>query len=273
MLLALAETLLTRCNPSPTAFFDWLNPQISDDLLRGIAQADYGYDIENNLKALLEIRNDGIILSHKCVPNVGEVLQLTQYSEPDRDGSGYEGHLRRAFSAATLIRAGVDPANGRGSSSNFVLRDPTIVQLIRSVLVLDSDAIAPALRLLVWSVLQDEATNAEAAFLALGVLLLEAAQPHGDADEHWLCELSEWVIAMEAVARWADSDWFQWWDTRWLLGLNYADPKSSSQELAGHWQSVSLQILVEFRVPQPPRAAAAFFELAERLTQPGHVHI
>jgi hypothetical protein len=267
MLIALAETLLARYNPTPTALLVWLKPQISDDLLRDIAAADYGCELEANFRGLLEVRDDGVIISHKCLPNLGEVLALTQYSEAGEGGASQRGHLKRAFSAATLIRAGVDPANGRNINSNFSLRDPSIVQLIRSVRVLGSDAIAAAARLLAWAVLQDQAEDNESAFLALGIVLLEATRPHVDADEHWLCELTEWAIAMEAVARSNDRRWVDEWDTRWFVGLNYYN-RTSSQFFAEQWQSVSLEILAESRDPQPRRVSDAFFALAEHLSEP-----
>jgi hypothetical protein len=239
-------------------------------MLEEIAAADYGQNVREHLAALRSIRDEGVVFAPMLAVPAGEVLALVRWSEPDGPawspgGHGVRGHLLRAFCCAALIRAGVEPINQ--THSNYPLHDATIVQLIRSTLALSPEASTAALRVLAWCTLQDCATDETYAFLALGILLLATSLTHDESDGQWLRQLSDWVIAIEAVARSRTQLWRDTWDTRWLLGLEYHD-RSPLKEVAARWQSVAWAVLVEPPVPHPTSAAPALLAIAERLTEP-----
>ena len=48
----MVEQVAQRFDPNPDAIFDVLLPEITDDMLREIATADYGNDIEQHLAPL-----------------------------------------------------------------------------------------------------------------------------------------------------------------------------------------------------------------------------
>jgi hypothetical protein len=232
-LFSLAEPLLDRCEPSPTALLDWLRSRIEDDMLEEIARADYGWAANEHLAALRRIRDEGTVFTPMKIVPAGEVLSLVRWSEPDdptrtNESHGARGHLLRLFCCAALARAGVEPMNQ--THSNYGLQNTTIVQLLRSALALGPEAGTPSLRFLAWCALQEGTADEEYPFLALSIMLLATSLRHHEADGVWLWQLSDWVIGVEAVARSRTQFWRDTWDTRWLLGLGY-DERSPLKEM------------------------------------------
>ena len=264
-LLALAQPLLARCDPSPTALLDWLRPQLDDALLDVIARADRGCESEEYLVHLRRLRDEDDP-DPKHAYQALEVLQLTRWSEPDHpreeERRGRRGHLGRIFCCAVLLRAAADPGMpycdvGQGENQ-------TIIQFIASALALGQEASAASLRLLAWRAgsLTDE--EDEYPFLALGILLLATTLDGGEDGGSWLRQLADWVVAVEAVVfsrrelRDRRQPWLWVENPAWLLGLTHFTQRHET------WRAVTWSVLVEPPTPPPAAAAAALRGIAER---------
>ncbi|MEZ4663519.1 MAG: CPCC family cysteine-rich protein [Caldilineaceae bacterium] len=226
---------------------------VHDGLLRSIAQADYGMNVDEHLAALRGIHAGKIPVPIAWEPR--EVLELVRWSQPDGpngrwDGkdAGRDGHLQRAFACTALLLIANEPENsGRLMGSE----KDSIIQLIGSVLALDLKLERPALRLLSECVLAIGLGDEELPFFALGILLLAATLP--DIEPQHLGELGEWVIAEEARLR---SELMPSWQPpadQWLLGL------ASYNSYQDAWQATTVNIL-EKAIPTLPSSVAVVLE-------------
>ena len=107
-----------------------------DALLRGIAEADHGTDVERHLDALRELR-DSLTLSAVPLWHPGEILELECWSEPPRPGPDTgealrRAHLARAFACAALLAATADEGVGYGPDGEH----QTLARLLDSVIAL-----------------------------------------------------------------------------------------------------------------------------------------
>jgi hypothetical protein len=187
--------LLGRLNPSRDLLFDLMREKTDDRTLHEIALADYGNDEKEHFGAIQRIRDTGRI--PRPIPwQGGEVLTLTQYSEPETDEwegsrSGMPGHLGRAFVCAVLLRADAEFAeDGRSEAS-----ETTIIQLVGSALVLDNDIADAALGFLAWRSIRS--IDADRPFFALAVLLLAFLRRRTIFSDDEYGRLAEWVMAEE----------------------------------------------------------------------------
>ncbi|MEZ4712069.1 MAG: CPCC family cysteine-rich protein [Caldilineaceae bacterium] len=232
---------------------------VHDGLLRSIAEADYGMNVEEHLAALRQIHAGKILVPIEWEPR--EVLELVRWSQPDGpngrwDGkdAGRDGHLQRAFACTALLHIANEPENsGRLMGSE----KDSIIQLIGSILALDLKLQRPALRLLSERMLALDLGDAELPFFALGILLLAATLP--DIEPQHLGELGEWVIAEEARLR---AELMVSWQPpadQWLLGLasynNYQDA----------WQAATVSILEGIIPAMPSSVATVLRAIVERI--------
>ncbi|AFZ15657.1 hypothetical protein Cri9333_4895 (plasmid) [Crinalium epipsammum PCC 9333] len=252
----------TRFNPSEDALLYWLRERVDRSMLEEIAMADYSYNYELHLSALLKV-HQGEALPVPIPWEPREVLELTRWSEPDdlyiekykvsksfnKGSKGIPGHLIRAFACTLLLRAVVEPEN----RNSFDGENSTIVQLVSSAIHLGQDAATATVRFLAWCVEQvPHHYETERPFYVMGILLLEVflatdkkkknSKKKKNAKETY-CEslllLCDWVMDEEAKVRNNDNVP----SSDWLLGLTFFDIKHDT------WKLLTRQLLIEPIVP------------------------
>ncbi len=162
---------LARLKPSAQPLFDLVFRRVDDSMLREIAEADYGFGVDEHLEALLAIKHGQIPAPMEWEPK--EVLELTRWSEPDEpDGTweptGERGHWMRLWACAVLIRAAVEPEN----EFRFLGEESTIIQLVASAMRLGPEAAQATLQFLAWHLEYRVVEIEKSPYSAVGALLL-----------------------------------------------------------------------------------------------------
>jgi hypothetical protein len=104
---------LAAFKPDPDPLIKIINHHVDDAMLREIAAADYGQDIEQHLAPLRTLRDGGVPPEPRSwYPD--EVLELIRWSQPDDptwqpSGRGEDGYWMRAFACAALLQSGLSP--------------------------------------------------------------------------------------------------------------------------------------------------------------------
>lgn len=184
-----------------------VSERIDDGMLREIAGADYGRDIDQHLAPLLGLRDFGTI-PRPLQWEPREVLELIRWSEPDDPewgpgGHGERGHWMRMFASAQLLRCEFDPANIGQSADG---QNQTLAALLVSLKAVGEGLEPAAAALVMWAIeaLEGE-TSAhevrfdEAAFFGTGLLWL-IVRGGIAVPEEALLALCEWIAACEAIA-------------------------------------------------------------------------
>jgi hypothetical protein len=97
---------LAAFKPDQTGLFKIIARHVDDAMLREIAAADYGQDIEQHLAPLRTLRDGGMPPEPRSwYPD--EVLELIRWSQPDDptwqpSGRGSRGHWMLAFSCSEV---------------------------------------------------------------------------------------------------------------------------------------------------------------------------
>jgi hypothetical protein len=179
----MSDDLLARLDPTDEPLFALLFQHVDDAMLAKISRADYGYDAGIHLEALHRIREGAIPVPMPWNP--GEVLGLTQWTEPDDSTQkdiqiGIRGHWIRLFACTVLIRASIQLQNYDYKTEDWAYLDEneTIVQFLDSALKLSSDTSLAALQFLGWrmqypiqcALLDEEVANEP--YYAVAMLLL-----------------------------------------------------------------------------------------------------
>jgi hypothetical protein len=247
--------LLAAFHPSRNALLDVLRPLVDDSMLLEMAEADYGYSVEEHFTQLRKIRDTGEVPAP--LPwEPGEVLSLIHWSELEdptwKPGStGIRGHRMRAFACAALLQAAEDQTSNCSSGENSL-----VVQAQGSAGVLGPETRIAAGSALAWRVLHAPSLE-EGPFFSFGLLYLAAVYGVGRHSEEQLLRLAEWVEAEETRAR--ENDDALIWDDRWLLGLsNFDSCYAGWQRLARHLRERASRL-------RTPEARAKVSELAARI--------
>ena len=215
-----------------------LAARADDGLLRGIAEADHGIDVERHLDALRELR-DSLTLSAVPLWHPGEVLELERWSEPPRPGPDPAGalrraHLARAFACAALLAAAADERVGYAPDGEH----RTLVRLLDSVIALDDPALeADALAFVRRRVDGGLDDPEELTFFLLAQLLLTVRAPGAAPDLPAVCLLARRTAAEEVRVRnalrarptpppWVD-------DASWPIGLAVFDQSARTWRRLG----------------------------------------
>jgi hypothetical protein len=146
--------LLNRFEPEPEGLLREISLHVDDEMLKEIAAADYGQDVERHLAALRPI-HDTSMFPPDMYWYPTEVLELIRWSQPENPDwkpgrTGEFGHWMRAFSCAAVLRATCEPWNYRGDCG-FV---ETTIHLILSLRVLPADLTRLAAGFLSWLMIQ-----------------------------------------------------------------------------------------------------------------------
>lgn len=200
------------------AAIDYLRRRLDEGMLREIAAADYGQDIEQHLEALLPAWKGGeLVKLDPWYPM--EVLELTRWSTPGglnpHETPDIRGHLMRAYSCAVLL-----------ATPDFEPEKETLIQLLESMLLLGSDASEALARFLVWMIPTLEHEDDRPFFaLALSSIPLLGAVEVTTYQEY---ELEQWVVEEEAYERSYLSGFSpDYCDAQWLFGLSFNNMRNS----------------------------------------------
>ena len=147
----MTESWLKSFKPNADDLLDRLLPMIDDDMLREVAEADYGSDIDLHLAPLKHFRNERRVPSLEWHPR--EVLELIRWSQPDEVGwkpgsTGRRGHLLRAFACAALLKSYERPGN-IGTWNSF---NETAIQLADSLQALDEKLVLDGITFFAWCI-------------------------------------------------------------------------------------------------------------------------
>lgn len=224
----MSKQWLESFEPNPDPLLNLLGSQIDDAMLREIAAADYGNDLEEHLRPLKAFRDEGVVPALDWNPR--EVLELIRWSEPEDKGwkpggHGRYGHLLRAFACSALLRsyeAEENRDNDRWHSFN-----ETAVQLADSLTALGDQFVAVGIRFFGWCVEHlaplDE-DGVEPPFL--GFALLYLALKRRKTKDEAVISLCNWID--DSVSTLLQQN--QWCATRkfdWLLSTNFHNLKNN----------------------------------------------
>jgi hypothetical protein len=154
---------------------------VDDSMLREIAAADYGMDVEEHLEQLRAIKNGKVPTPMEWEPK--EVLELIRWSEPEDatwspGSTGRRGHWMRLFSCAALLRAAAEPEN----DGYFTGEDSTIIQLVDSAVKLGEKTSLVALKFLCWRMQYRTLDEWDRPYFAIAILLLSVFLDKCDPD-------------------------------------------------------------------------------------------
>lgn len=174
----------------PGALLDWLRPRLTPEIMKSIAAADYGFGYDDNLAALGDIRETGL-LPIPLDSRLHEVCALCRWADGER-----VDHVERAFACAMLC---LDYVSHSGFTDDLV---STLPQLVESCVELGEAPTRALVGLLVWLIEREEPEedpDDEGSYVLaeLHALLLAAASL--EPDDPRLVELARSVLAIEAT--------------------------------------------------------------------------
>jgi hypothetical protein len=254
----MVEQLLAPLQPSEGALTPLFQTEINANMLREIAEADYGWKGDECYALLQPILKTGQVASNDV--NLREVLELIRWSEPDDPawspgGHGRRGHWMRLFACTVLVRlAPKCPAS-------FDSECDTLAQLNSSAIELGRSAAQAAASVLAWRFLAYPPETEDRAFLAFAILLLATHLERGNDRGRWLKDIATWVEDEESKARNATftqrSSLPNWGE--WLMGLTFFHARETV------WRSLARRILARPESPHPGEADEALRLLGERM--------
>jgi hypothetical protein len=231
MLKELAEKWLHHFASDADGIFHKLFPEIDDDMLREIAAADYGSDIEQHLGPLSKWRDHRVIPELKWHPR--EVLELIRWSQPESQNwkpgsSGRRGHLLRAFACATLLRSYAKPEN----SDHWLSLNETVIQLFESIQALGEDYRPAGTQFLAWcfkSLVLAQDAEQEAAFFGVALLGLAANdKSYADGAIIGLCHWIELTVSYQV-----EQSHVPVTNNGWLLSISYHNQRNEAWKRLG----------------------------------------
>jgi hypothetical protein len=191
----LITELLNQFEPESEGLLRGISAHISDQMLRRIAEADYGQDVDKHLEGLRQIRDEGTF-----PPNMSwfpaEVLELFRYPDPgSRDPKLGEDdqfvHWALAFCCVALLRATQMPWNyGDGIST-----DRSTIRLILSLGALAVDFTPEAVKFFAWLLTNSNPEGVDNQVCVYGSSLLWFALNRTPCvEDETLIYLAKWVV-------------------------------------------------------------------------------
>ncbi len=180
---------LAEFDPIDRPLLDLLFERVDESMLREIADADYGGDVEAHLAGLYRFAVGEIVVPIKWEPY--EVLELIRWSEPEDPAwepgaTGERGHWMRLFSCTSLIRAAAEP----GMAGYFNGEESTVIQLVDSAIELGNDVSSAAIRFLCWRLIDTALKEWDRTYFAFAILLLCVSL------DRWTAEGSRHLISL-----------------------------------------------------------------------------
>lgn len=209
--MTIPSELYSAFPPDANALVDFTRRFVDDQMLKEIANADYGCGADDYFKALKEIRDSGVMPgSFKWWPK--EVLELSRWKEPN-ELEEYEetirpkplkhrnakvripisprmrGHRIRLFACAVLLWFAEDDNDGRVES--------TLAQGLESAKYLGAEANSAFARSL--AAAEEKYYSRERWFWVLSLLVLKLRLESSSADESSLRAVTKWVLEEESA--------------------------------------------------------------------------
>ncbi|MEQ1823129.1 MAG: hypothetical protein ABL949_11510 [Fimbriimonadaceae bacterium] len=188
--LALPESIVASYPPDKLGLFNLIRPNVSDDMLKVIANCDYGENCAENLIELRLLR-DGTSLDQPMdwIPN--EVLCLFRWSElgngPNLD-TDRNFHIARAFCCCCLLLVPDVNANRRRFEIDSVL------PLIESISALDQAHRSALCGFLVWIQSEMDLVDEEFLFGAFALLASLSKPQEVHAMGNWLIAANDVIM-------------------------------------------------------------------------------
>ncbi len=219
--------------PDADTLLRLISRHIDDGMLREIAAADYGRDVDLHLPYLTRLRDHGEI----PVPlawEPREVLELIRWSEPDDPewgpgGHGERGEWMRAFACAGLLRAEFDPANNSERADG---QNQTLAGLLMSIRALDAGLESAVPGFVAWLMEVQPAPPNERAFVGVG-LLWSLERSKARVADAALVELCQWISACEAEANSNAHAGYGLPQGPWLLSTTYFNLRHAAWRTIG----------------------------------------
>jgi hypothetical protein len=225
-------------------------------MIHEIAKNDYENDVAEHELGILKQLAPKPALGLPTWISIGEVLWLEQVSEP----ADVTGHSKRLFGCTILLRnvAFVTPPEA-GEANFFVeLQAASVIQLVRSAIVLGSAASRLALGFLLW--LHDKQSHPMLCpFVSFGVLLLQIQEDLAPAS---LVETVAWVEAEENSAR--ERLGREVHSERWLVGLHYQE---DSRKDRARWTNTLAQAITVRSGQLPPDVESTLSLMIARMSE------
>ncbi len=218
----MSEEWLQAFDPNFDELLDFLLPQIDDGMLREVAGADNGYDLEENLAALKLFRDARTLPILDWCPR--EALELIRWSEPDQPdwgpgGQGRYGHLLRAFACSTLLRSYAREENH--DSNMWHSFNETAVQLSESLRTLGDEFVPRGVKFLascVQALTPLDEDGIEGPFLGLALLSFLPQAP--EISDKAIVGLCTWIDERVEIL-WSKNELRVPRHMHWLLAINY----------------------------------------------------
>jgi hypothetical protein len=181
---------------------------VDDEMLIVIARADYGHMANEMLAELRPIRDQGN-LPTPISYQLGEVLELTRWSDPDHPNappfepgpSGSIGHYIRLFACAVLLRAAAEPCYRYEDMGH----DSTLSRSFDSAMILGTEMEEALACIVTWRLSHNE-NRSEAIYLLLLLLVLSAKLWPAHITEQAIGSIAEMLLMLESEHR-NSSDW------------------------------------------------------------------
>jgi len=187
--------LLAAFPPSAGALLDLARRSMDDDMLRVVAEADYGLGADERFAELRPIRDTGA-LPEDSPFWLHEVLSLTRWMRVDPSDDDPPSQIRRhqirAFACAVLLIAHARPDFGGGESD-----DSSSAILLASTQVLGEEWNLAAARFINWRITERPVESDELLF-SLALLVLSVRLRPGRFSDRELGRFTDWVMAAEA---------------------------------------------------------------------------
>ncbi|MEZ4380177.1 MAG: hypothetical protein R3A79_02425 [Nannocystaceae bacterium] len=189
--LAPRRRALAGWSADASALLEWLRPRLSAEIMGSIAAADYGFGRDDNLAALRDIHETGL-LPIPLGSQLHEVCALCRWADGER-----VDHVERAFTCAMLC---LDYVCETSCFTDDLVS--TLPQLVESCVELGPEPTRALVSLLVWLVEREEPEEAledegSGVLACLYALLVAAASL--DPDDPRLASLARSVLAIEAA--------------------------------------------------------------------------
>lgn len=241
------EQLLAPLHPDERALSALFQANIDEDMLREIAEADYGEGADECYPLLQQIVRSGVAASDHF--QLREVLNLTRLAPP----SGMRGSWMQVFTCTALLQLTSQDLE------SYLADCENLAPFVSSAIDLGEPVARAAASVLAWRVLSAPGYGEDSAFLGFAILQLAVHVERREDRGPWLKQLATWVGEEESRAR----SLLKGRSTPdWLLGLTHV----SLYE--GLWRYLARRTLVEPSSPHPREADGALRRLGELLVEP-----
>ena len=206
--ITIPTQFLTDLQPDKFALLQNVIPNMTDDMLWRIAQADYGHEAIFCMEELRKIKKNQAP-PKKIEFALHEVLELTRWTNAETE----KDHWMRLFACTNLLMIAHD--------TETMGENQTIANMLESLLSLDDNLVHPTIQLFAWRLIEDEQDakfyQEETAFFiyALLYLLLLLKKPTAQ-----IRTLFDWLVTVEAKERAG-----QEWNPSFLLGISVFDQR------------------------------------------------